>query len=175
MIDWPTIFDDWEIQKGASEEEIEIFAKTFNSPLSEKEIAEIQTNLLKINLDIKEYNPGNWTLPNRSFPPSFLDFLTWNNGGWCRTGEREFGFLATFDLREYTLAYMFPEWMPGAVPFALDGGGVFYIFDMREESQNGEYPILVSGAGNLDYEYAKSIGNSFLEVCQGTTDIGGLL
>ena len=70
---------------------------------------------------------------------------------------------------------MFPEWMPGAIPFALNGGGVFYVFDMRQQPQNGEYPILMAEAGTLDFEYAKLIGNSFLEVCQGTTNIEDLL
>jgi hypothetical protein len=70
---------------------------------------------------------------------------------------------------------MFPEWMQGAIPFALDGGGVFYVFDMREKAKNGEYPILISEAGNLGYHDAKLIANSFLEVCQGTINVEELL
>jgi len=175
MIDWISIFDEAQIAKGASEDEIACFVTEFPKPLSETELATTKTDLLKLKLDIEVYNPAKWILPNKPFPPSFLNFLSWNNGGWCRKGEREFGFLATFDFREYMLAYMFPEWMESAVPFALNGGGVFYVFDMREEPINGEYPILITKAGNQGYHDAKLIADSFVEACSGTTNIEDLL
>lgn len=171
MIDWISIFDETQIARGASESEVASLARDFSRPLSEKEIVEIRADLLKTKTDIQLYDPAKWFLPSKPLPESFLNFLTWNNGGWCRTGEREFGFLSTPDLRDYTLAYMFPSFMPGAIPFALNGGGIFYVFDMREESRNGEYPILTAASGNLGYEDAKVVGESFVEVCQGTINI----
>lgn len=175
MIDWNLIFDEVKLSKGASEPEIADFVKEFPMPLSEREIEKIRNDLRKINLDAEVYDPAKWSLPNKPFPLSFLDFLTWNNGGWCRTGEREFGFFSTADLREYTLAYMFPEWMKDAVPFALDGGGVFYVFDMRREAKNGEYPILTTAAGNQGYDDAVLIADSFIEACSGNINIEELL
>ncbi|HEY4262442.1 MAG TPA: hypothetical protein VGM98_19930, partial [Schlesneria sp.] len=45
------------------------------------------------------------------------------------------------------------------VPFALDGAGGFYLFDMRNGPVNGEYPIATAHAGNLGWDdesaYAK--------------------
>ncbi len=45
------------------------------------------------------------------------------------------------------LAYHVPEYMPLAVPFAFNGGGTFYMFDMRSPPVNGEYPIVCCGSG----------------------------
>lgn len=175
MIDWNSIFDDVQISKGASELEIETFVNEFSLSLSEREIESVNADFLKINLDTEIYDPAKWTFPNKPFPPSFLNFLTWNNGGWCRKGEREFGFFSTRDIREYTFAYMFPEWMKDSVPFALNGGGVFYVFDMREKSKNGEYPILITAAGNQGYHDAVLIADTFIEACSGNTNIEELL
>ncbi|HEX8177235.1 MAG TPA: SMI1/KNR4 family protein [Pyrinomonadaceae bacterium] len=171
MIDWTSVFDETQVAKGATGAEGAAFAKDFALPLSENEIAEIKADLLKAKIDVQLYDPAKWVLPNKPLPETFLNFLTWNNGGWCRKGEREFGFLGIPDLRSYTLAYMFPAFMPEAVPFALNGGGVFYVFDMREEPDGGEYPILISASGNLGYEDAKVVAQSFIEVCSGTTNI----
>lgn len=175
MVNWSSIFDEMQIAKGASETEVIAFAKDFALPLSEKEIAEVRADLLKSKMDVERYDPSKWIIPSKPLPESFLKFLMWNNGGWCRTGKREFGFLGTSDLRGYTLAYLFPEWMPSAIPFALNGGGVFYVFDMREEPQNGEYPILIANAGNLGYEDAKVVAQSFIEVCSGRTNVEDFL
>ena len=74
-------------------------------------------------------------------------------GGCCRTGRSpartssfcsrptvhpgrranaEFACFGCETLREYLLHYEFPEYMPGAVPIGLDGGGVFGVFDLRD-------------------------------------------
>ena len=171
MIEWASIFDDFQIEKGASEDEIAAFAKNFAAPLSAQDINDIRASTPE-NLSADELcNQSIWRLPNKPFPKSFLHFLMWSNGGWCRRGEREFQFLGTADLRTYTLIYQFPRYLPDAIPFALNGGGVFYVFDMREDPQNGEYPILGAAAGVLDYEESKFLAHSFIEVCRGTTDI----
>lgn len=69
------------------------------------------------------------------------------------------------------LAYEFAEYMPGPFSFAMDGSGNHYIFDMRELSRNGEYPILVAHSGNLGYEDCVHVGNSLPELCMGTDEI----
>jgi hypothetical protein len=85
-------------------------------------------------------------------------------------GDRQIGFFSAGELRSMLLEYEVPEYMPGALPIAFDGGGTFYLFDMRKAPSNGEYPILFADAGALEFEEARVVGSSFLEVCQGTTD-----
>jgi hypothetical protein len=60
--------------------------------------------------------------------------------------------------------------MPGSLPFAFDGKGCFYLFDMRSGSVEGEYPVLFTGSGNLGYDDAVRVAESFVETCNGTTD-----
>jgi hypothetical protein len=85
-----------------------------------------------------------------------LEFLRWSNGGWCRSGEREFGFFPTSDpkhgVRAMTLAYNLPEYIPGALPFAFNGCGTFYLFDMRRDAIAGAYPVVCAHAGNKGWE-----------------------
>lgn len=69
--------------------------------------------------------------------------MRYSNGGEFQNGERYFQFFNTEDLREMNLAYELPEYMPGAVSFAMDGCGNHYMFDMREEKRNNEYPVLL--------------------------------
>ena len=73
-------------------------------------------------------------------------------------------------MREYLLAYHVPQYMPRALPFAFDGSGRFYLFDMRDRPIQGEYPVLYVGAGSLRYEDAVAVASSFVEACRGTTD-----
>lgn len=181
-IDWQQIFDEARCTPGASETEITQLVQSLSQPLTDAEIAAInaqQRNPFPKNHPLysvySPFDPARWTMPKYSLPPSFLDFLHWSNGSWCRTGHREFGFFSTKNIREYLLGYEFPEYMPYAVPFALDGGGIFYIFDMRRPPIAGEYPILIASAGNLKYEDAKKIAGSFVKACKGRTPAGHLL
>ena len=73
------------------------------------------------------------------------------------------------------LAYLFPQFMPGAVPFALNGGGLFYMFDMRNPAADSEYPIICCPAGCLDFHDAIVIAESFLSACMGEENIEDLL
>lgn len=121
--------------------------------------------------------PERWILPQLPLPEEFLSFLGWCDGGWTRTGDREFGFFGLDDprggIREMTLAYQFPHYMPGALPFALNGCGCFYIFDMRHPSQNGHYPILASHSGNLGWNEDECwhVADSFQHACEGSVNI----
>jgi len=60
--------------------------------------------------------------------------------------------------------------MPDSLPFAFDGYGDFYLFDMRRDPVEGEYPILFILSGNLGYEDAIIVATSFVEACNGTTN-----
>jgi len=107
-------------------------------------------------------------------PDSYCNFLSWSNGGWARSGEREFGFLDTQSVVEFMETYEFARSMPGAVPYAWDGGGVFYVFDFRAVLIAGECPNLACESGANFWEHAWPIGASFLEVCSGVISIGDL-
>jgi hypothetical protein len=75
-------------------------------------------------------------------------------------GDRTFSpMFTTLTVRDYLLSYMVPEYMPGSLHFAFDGGGCFFLFDMRGEPVEDEYPILFVSAGNLGYEDAVLLPN----------------
>jgi hypothetical protein len=62
--------------------------------------------------------------------------------------------------------------MPGAVPFASNGGGEWLLFDAREGLVHGEYPILyVSEGGSLFHGAAKRIADSFEDLCRGSSQL----
>ncbi|KKO52851.1 SMI1/KNR4 family protein [Paenibacillus sp. DMB20] len=162
-------FAKWE---GATREEIMQFLKAWNQNLSEQEIQEIkqrQANPFPKSSPYhdmyKPIDPSGWKLPQRAFPDSYIDFLKYSNGGEFQNGDRYFQFFGTEDFREMNFAYELPEYMPFAVSFGMDGSGNHYLFDMREEPKNNEYPILVSHSGNLGYDDCQYAADSFIELC----------
>ncbi|NOK63443.1 MAG: hypothetical protein GFH27_549347n2 [Chloroflexi bacterium AL-W] len=96
------------------------------------------------------------------------------DGGLFVNKEREIGFFGAHDIRAYLLNYHFPEYMPLAVPFGLNGGGVFYVFDMRNPPSDREFPILASSAGVLDFDDSPIIAYSLAELFAGTDHIEDL-
>ncbi|MFT9850229.1 SMI1/KNR4 family protein [Aneurinibacillus sp. REN35] len=158
-MDWDTVFEvEYSKRKGAAENKIKEFLSCWNRDLSVEE-----------SEGFKEYTSHTvftcLKMPNKPLPNSYIDFLRYADGGDFQNGERYFQFFNTNDFREMNLAYLFPLWMPNAVSFAMDGCGNHYIFDMREEMKDGEYPIIISHSGNLGFEDARLLGSSFLEVC----------
>ncbi len=183
-MDWRSVFDEAEPEPGASEAEIARFVEAVRQPLSAAEITaakEQQQNpylvLQPSYYTWRPYDPSVWVMPGRPLPPAYLDFLRWSNGGWCRTGERELGFFSTDHptggVRAMTLGYEVPQYMPGALPFAFNGGGTFYLFDMREEMAGGEYPVVCAHSGSLgwDPDGHRQLADSFEAACRGTTDV----
>lgn len=175
-LDWLQIFDDFNKENGASEKDITALVDRVGLPLSEDEIRHInssQTNPHPVNNPLynfyKPFDAAKWSIPNKALPSAYLDFLRWSNGGWGRIGERTFDFFSTLDLRIIQLEYAIPQYMPDVFPFASDSGGHFYVFDMRENAINEEYPIFVVGAGNLGFEDAKFLAPTFMQACKGTT------
>jgi SMI1 / KNR4 family (SUKH-1) len=113
-------------------------------------------------------------------PSSYLSLLAWSNGGEFRMGGRWFQFFPAVDPVHGVLAiseaYGIPRYMPGALPFALNGGGTFYLLDMRETAVAGEYPVVCSHSGNLGWapDECVRIADSFPEACRGTIDVDEL-
>lgn len=108
---------------------------------------------------------------NAATPDAYLDFLRWSNGGEFCTGERTFYPMLPCEeiVRDWILGYSLPLYVPMAFPFALNGGGSFFAFGMREESVGGEYPVIFIDSGARDYACAAPVAASFLEACRGRT------
>lgn len=177
-IDWDSTFSESQRPRGATAEELDSFARDLRRPLDPAEIREArasQTNPWpaghELHNSYQPLDPSTWRVPSVTLPASYRSLLAWSNGPWVRRDERELGFFGTADVREYLLAYQFPHYMPGAVPIAFDGGGVFACFDTRGGLVDGEYPILVAASGDLDYASALPAAASLVEVCTGRTPI----
>jgi hypothetical protein len=180
-IDWPSVFAVAYPESGVSEQDLAAALTDLRRPLSEEEASQIarsQTNPFPkadpLHASWRPFDPRRWRLPDRPLPPSYLSFLRWSDGGTFGNGDRRLDpFLPCGRLREYLLCYAVPQHMPGALPFAFDGGGCFYLFDMRAEPVRGEYPVLYVGAGNLGYDDAVLVASTFIEACRGTTNPAG--
>ncbi|WP_282940612.1 SMI1/KNR4 family protein [Paenibacillus sp. RC67] len=176
---WSSIFEtEYMKRPEAALEELRQFLTNWNEKLSEAEIAEIvsrQSNPFPVSHELhsqyQPFDPALWIMPQKQLPGSYLEFLKYSNGGEFQTGERYFQFFSTDQFREYNLAYELPEYMKFASSFAMDGCGNHYLFDMREDMTDNEYPILVAHSGYLDYEGSVHVANSFLDLCRGRTSM----
>lgn len=183
-MDWSSIFDESRPASGASDADIDRFVATIGQPLSVAEVAEVNCSQRNpfpasdpLYATYRPFDPSNWMMPNRPLPPDYLSFLRWSNGGWCRAEDREFGFFPTAHptggVREMILAYHLPQYMPGAVPFAFNGGGTFYLFDMREPADRGNYPVVCAHAGAQGWGLSEHwvIADSFEAACRGSVNV----
>ena len=182
--DWNLVFDEALAVRGATDHEIDRFRTEVTRPLSSAEVDEVnrsQRNPFRpgdpLYSHYRPFDPGTWTLPNTPLPALYFSFLRFSNGGEFRSGDRWLQFFPALDpdqgVRAMLLAYDVPQYMPGAMPFAFDGSGTFYMFDMRLLPVDGEYPIACAHAGNLEWDPRAywTVANSFLGVCTGKADI----
>lgn len=130
--------------RGASEQQIEQLQSTIFAPLDQD-----QARLGEgYNFDARD-----WKLPDHPLPPSYLDLLRCSDGGEFGGGGRLIQLFSSGEVRAYMLDYQVPQYWPLAVPFAFDGGGTFYAFDMRQPPDaRGEFPIVMAHAGSLGWE-----------------------
>jgi hypothetical protein len=179
MIDWTTVFEEARPEPGASQREIATFLGGLGQPLSAAEIAEVnrfQRNPFSASdphhATWAPFDPSGWQMPDRPVPASYVSFLRWSDGGTFRNGDRYFQMYGT-GLRQMMIDRNIPQYMPRALPFAFNGGGVMYMFDMRKKAIKGEYPIICASAGCLTFDphYSPRVANSFLEVCQGRFNV----
>lgn len=171
MIEYDKIFSWMDKEKPAKEVDIECLKFKTLLPMTQSEIDETNhSHWDHIKDSRQEFDSSKWEIPKGTFPNSFVNFLRWSNGGYFENGERNFSpFFSPAEIRQMLLAYEFPEYMQGAVPFAFDGGGVFYIFDMRKEPADGEYNIYMAGSGALFWEDAVFVAETFNELINGNT------
>jgi hypothetical protein len=109
---------------------------------------------------------------------SYFQLLTWSNGGAFCKGQRWYDWLfATHEVLGITNAYNVPKYMPAALPFAFDGGGIFYVFDLRQPSKLQNCPIYCVSAGYLCWnaDAAILVANSFDQALDGLFKISDLL
>ena len=111
----------------------------------------------------------------RDLPNSYIDLLTISHGGGIAIGDREIAYFEKDSMRNYMIDYQFPVYMPSALPFGLNGGGIFYVFDMRESAVDGEFPIVAASSGNLCYDDAPTIARSIPELVADQTNIEDFL
>lgn len=117
---------------------LELFTEIYKSePRADKS----EINRLKIWLK----NNG---FPICDLPEDYIELLKESNGGDFSNGEREYQMLSIEEIMEYYEIYSFSEFMPYALPFAMDGCGDFYLFNLRGED-NSVYKV---PANNLDWE-----------------------
>ncbi len=164
--EWSEIFDQDDKCDGASEEDLRLLQASLSRPLSEDEIRLINETR------VDAVDPESWKLPDAPLPQSYLRFLRWSNGGEFVRGDRQISpFFQASWVREYLVGYAIPQYMPGAVPIGFDGGGNFYLLDMRSPAVGGEYPILFSHGGSLGYgDDSLLVATSFYALCLGTTN-----
>lgn len=184
QLDWSLIFDRVYPNSGASELEIVDLQASALRPLNTDELTQIRARQRNpfpkrdpFHSIWRPFDPAQWLIPTAPFPDNYLNCLRWSNGGECWTGERCFQFFSTDELRDTMLAYNVPEYMPGAIPFAFNGGGTFYMFDVRKPSVRGEYPIICSRAGSMGFsdDSFLQIAESFCDACRGDQDVDELL
>ncbi|WP_411343323.1 SMI1/KNR4 family protein [Paenibacillus sp. WLX1005] len=172
-MDWDSAFDKILFTNpGADDEQLHTFARHWNIALRDEEIQLVkdqQRNPFPTHSPLySQYKPldtAQWTFPQKPLPDSYLNLLGWANGGEYQTGERMFQFFRMDELREMNLVYEVLHYMLGALSFGMDGGGRHYLFDMRSDLVNGEYPILLADSGNLDYSDAQHVADSLWELC----------
>lgn len=99
--------------------------------------------------------------PISKLPDDYLELLRESNGGDFRKGEAEYQMFSLLEVIEYYEMYNFSDFMPYALPFAMDGCGEFYLFNMRW-NDGGVYKVHSCDMG-WNSGQCRLIANSFRE------------
>lgn len=97
-------------------------------------------------------------------PGELKAILQESNGITLYTEEKEIQVLGTDGMIEGFLEYQFPQYLPDAVPLAMDGCGNFIIL-----KKGGSSTVFGVSAGNLCWEDAVVLGEDFKEFLQDPT------
>ena len=184
-MEWASVFDEAHPEQGATDADIDRFLGEIARPISAEEVRAInagQSNPFPKRDPLhgawRPFDASTWHIRVRPPPPSYLSLLRWSDGGEFRTGARWFQFFPTLDeihgVRAMLLTYQLPLYMPGALPVGFNGGGTFYLLDMREPVVEGEYPIVCAHAGYLGWsrDACHPVAPTFVEACRGGIDVG---
>jgi hypothetical protein len=133
-VDWATVFAEVNRKEGGLDPQALAAALAgIQRPFERDEIEE----MLAIEPEIDSLQNSLAQVEDR-WPGSWLSFLNWSNGGDFINGDRGFQDMFSVDqVREYTTCYGVAAFLPGAIPFAMDGGGCLYMFDTREAPISG--------------------------------------
>ncbi len=85
------------------------------------------------------------------FPSLYFALLFEFESGIFSNGERLFQFFSLSEIPIYYRDFNFEEYMPFALPFAMDGCGNFYILDFRKNDPC----IYTVNSGNLGWDKDK--------------------
>lgn len=161
----------FELNPGIDVDSIAAANAMLRAPFSDDEVSRLSQYL---DSDTVSRLPN--TSPSiRDLPESYVMLLARSNGGGFTIGEREVAYFDPKTIRDYLVDYQFPIYMPGALPFGLNGGGVFYVFDMREPAVGPDYPILAASSGNLCYDDSPVIARTLNELVTDTRNIEDLM
>jgi len=160
-MDWEQLFTIHTKRESIGEEELGLTLTALLAPLSTEEKWEYGVYYKELIL--------------RTPPEAYLSFLRWSNGGEFSRGERLICFSPAWMLRKGAIECAFGGYMPGVLPFAEDLGDIRYMFDMRNPAVHGEYPILVTEAGNASFETSAVIAATFVELCSNDRAAASLL
>jgi len=167
--DWNVVFDRAERQPGATAESLDRLQVELFSPLTAREAEGIAA--LRRKHDLPPVAVDRWVLPVGPLPVSHVSLLRWSDGGELSRGRRTFSPMVPHrELRSLLLDWFFPEHLPGCLPFAMDGGGVFYAFDMRQPRLDGDYPVLAVHAATLRWNEVTAVATNFVETCLGRNE-----
>ena len=112
-----------------------------------------EEQLHKLKLLLKENN-----FPICDLPDTYIELLKESNGGDFTTGNREYQLFSVEEAMQAYESYKFSIYMPFAFPFAMDGCGNFYIFNLR----NKDACVYAVSSGDLEWKECHKIADSFL-------------
>ncbi len=186
-MDWASAFEVAHPRPGATDAAIKAFAAEVARPVSVAEVREVNNSQRNpfpasdpLHAGYRPFDAAAWLVPDRPLPESYLSFLRWSDGGEFGNGERWFQFFSALEagdgVRATTLAHHLPQYMPGALPVALNGGGTFYLLDMRLPASGGEYPVVCAHAGFLSWVPGawRVVADSFGAACRGRVNVEDL-
>lgn len=180
MQNWASLFDCCEREPPAPASVLERSRELLSARLSDAELEAVRSLLGNpfpagdpLHSKYHMPDPRDWRLPDVPLPPRYLELLGWSNGLGAKWGDREFAFFSLHDVRRFALDYLFPEYMPEAIPIGLDGGGVFAAFDTRG-GPAAEYPIVLIGSGALDWDDAVVVADSIDTFCRERTALADI-
>lgn len=96
--------------------------------------------------DIENWLKGQ-AFPYPVLPATLTELLLESNGGTFTCGQREYQVFSAAELQTLYESYQFDKYMPFALPWAMDGCGNFYLFNLRNE----DCAVYAVSAGNLGW------------------------